>query len=83
MATVYMDLINALIPWILIIVPAFLTYTYVPTRAGLVAGACIGIGVGVSGGIMDNWYVVLAVVMLASLVFMEYKDNIGIEELGG
>lgn len=66
-----MDISAILIPFIVVLVPALITYSQVPTQVGLVCGATIGIVIGIHANILPLWIIVIIVIALVSSLFME------------
>ena len=73
MATFYTDIIEMILPVLVVFIPAVLTWSYLQSRNGFVGGAVIGICVGYSSGLLDGWAIVIAVVLMSAIIFIDTK----------
>lgn len=72
-----------LLPLLIILLPAFLIYSYLGTMTGFMGGAVIGVVVGVSGGLLEEWTIILAIIALASIIFIDQPDTVNVGVING
>lgn len=70
-----MGLENIFIPIMVVMLPALIVYSQLRTQTGLVAGAVIGIVIGVSSDVLPGWMVTLDILALASIIFVNVRGN--------
>lgn len=70
-----MGLENIFIPIMVVVLPALIVYSQIQTQTGLLAGAIIGIVIGVSSHVLPEWMVTLAILALASIIFVNVREN--------
>ncbi len=70
-----MGLENIFIPIMVVVLPALVVYSQIHTQTGLLAGAIIGIVIGVSSNVLPTWMVTLAILALASIIFVNVRGN--------
>ena len=64
-----------LIPIMVVVIPALIVYTQIPTQIGLLSGAIIGIIIGVSAECLPSWTITLAIIALASVIFISVRGE--------
>ncbi len=70
-----MGLENIFIPIMVVVLPALIVYSQIRTQTGLLGGAIIGIVIGVSSEVLPAWMVTLAILALASIIFVNVRGN--------
>jgi len=69
------NLVNMIIPALLIFIPAGITYLYVGSRSGFIAGALIGTTIGVSANLIDSWVLTILIILTVALLIFENKRS--------
>jgi len=67
-------IIDMLMPLMIILIPAVIVYVELGTRVGFVGGAIIGMTVGVSGGVVQEWVLILGILALGTILFLERES---------
>ena len=74
------DIINMLLPVMIIAFPAFLTYEMIGGKVAFVGGAVIGMAIGTQVGLLDSWVIVLGIMALGTTLFFESGGREYVEE---
>jgi len=70
-----MGLENIFIPIMVVVLPMLIVYSQLRTQTGLVGGAIIGIVIGVSSNVLPTWMITVAILALASIIFVNVRGN--------
>lgn len=68
-----MEMTDIIFPILITVIPALLTYSQVPTQAGMVCGFVIGVVIGVGAEILPIWTLTLAVLAVSSTIYVNLK----------
>jgi hypothetical protein len=69
-------IIEMLIPIMIVLIPALVVYTKIPSRTGFMGGAIIGITLGVSANLLEDYFLIIGIIALASIIFMDYRSDL-------
>lgn len=61
------DIINMLLPMVIIMIPSLLLYMEIKDKSGLIVGAIIGVVIAISGGLIGEWAILVSIIALITL----------------